>query len=146
MNTASARTPTMLVHESFKNTEGEDHIPRSARIAVRRALSNVCSLWRLCEKAACRRAGCCKGGPDQCLGSWTPLLATAVISGGIGTLAGKQEGLSFDELYARHPNEIMALARWNDRLDGQFLSPQAPRGERDNGRRGERLATPDRRR
>jgi hypothetical protein len=93
-------------------------LPRSARVATQRALSNIYSLWCLCEKTACRRAGRCTGEPRDCLDAITPLLADTVIEGGVHTLEGKMEGLSFDELYARHPDEILALSAWNTLIEG----------------------------
>ena len=55
-----------------------------------------------------------------------PLLAPAVIEGGLRTLEAKSERLSFDELFARHPDEVLALAAWNVRIEGPAEAPPAP--------------------
>jgi hypothetical protein len=99
-------------------------LPRSARVATQRALSDIYSFWCLCEKTACRRGRRCTGEPRGCLDAITPLLAEDVIEGGLRMLEGKMERLSFDELYARHPDEILALAAWTTRIEGPVPAPQ----------------------
>lgn len=126
MNTASMQNQMSIPHEISEFPDGEERLPPAARLAMGRLTSNLFALWCLCEKGACRRAGRCKGDPNECLETLTPLLATKVIDGALCFFKGHEQGLSFEELYKRHPDEIVAFAHWRTCIDRRPLRPGAP--------------------
>lgn len=143
MNTASTRNQVNAPHETSELFHDEERIPPAARVAVQRVVSDLYSLWCLCDKGACRRARRCKGNPKECLETLTPLLASEVIDGGHYFFEGKEQGLSFEELYERHPDEIAALGNWRAAIDRRPLPPgardipkahTAPNGQRKRAR------------
>lgn len=139
MNTASMQHHMDTPHETSEFPCGEERLPPAARVAIHRAVSNLYSLWRLCAKRACWRAGGCKGDPTECLDTLAPLLAPEVIEGGRCMFAAKAKGLSFEEFCERLPDEFLAFTHWRECIDRRPL----PRAARDipkasaapNGRR-----------
>jgi hypothetical protein len=83
-----------------------------ASIAVARLLANTLSLWGLCRSARCRRNRACMGAPLECLADCGTLLSDDVFEGGLACIDGQCEGLSFDQAFARWPDQLAALSQW----------------------------------
>ena len=84
--------------------------------AVQRLLSNHFAFWCLCEASTCRRARSCKGDPARCLDACMPLLPEDAHRGGLRVFEGHAEELSFDEAFARWPDEMLAWTHWVNHL------------------------------
>jgi hypothetical protein len=125
MDSISTPSLTAAARDTFELAGGEPPLPAHARIAAERILSNAYSLWGVCTKSACRRARCCRGAAGECLAAWIPSLAPDVADGGLRMLEGQLNGLSFDELYTRHPDEISALAHWRSNIARRFPTSRA---------------------
>jgi hypothetical protein len=95
--------------------------------ALRRTLSDIYSFWCLCDKAACRRAGRCKGEPRDCLDAMMPLISAPVCEGGQRMVEAKCDGLTFDEALARWPDELASLWAWNNRIENRLGAPRPRR-------------------
>src|SRR5579875_1438757 len=122
--TQHAAAPEELSEEEFERRYPPGHsIHKQIRQAIDRSFSDIFSFWCLCDLAACRRAGCCKGNPSHCVGMFRPMLADDVHDGGIAVFEGKMEGLSFEQLLERHRDELMAWIAWKLRIENR---PGAP--------------------
>jgi hypothetical protein len=86
-------------------------------IAVARLLANTLSLWGLCRSARCRRNRACMGNPHECLEGCGALLSDDVFDGAMACIEGQCEGLSFDQAFARWPEQLAALAHWTTRIE-----------------------------
>jgi hypothetical protein len=138
MDSTSIHSPTTASRDTFELVKAEQLLPDHTRIAAERILSDAYSLWGVCAKSACRRARCCRGAGGECLAAWIPSLAPDVVDGGLCMLEGQLNSLSFDELYARHPDEIAALARWRWCINLRSVPPRRP----SSVKHGRRLAPP----
>jgi hypothetical protein len=47
---------------------------------ARRLIANQFQLWRYCDHSRCRRSGCCRGEPRDCLHIGLPLLPLSAIT------------------------------------------------------------------
>jgi hypothetical protein len=92
--------------------------------AIDRWFSNAYAFWRLCERRACRRAQCCKGDPSHCVETFGPLLPDDVHDGAIAVFEGKTEGLSFEAVVQRYPEQLAAWADWKTRLENRAGAPR----------------------
>lgn len=94
---------------------------------IGRLTSDTYAFWRLCGRAACRRAGRCNGDPNSCCAACMPLLSDAVLAGGDAMFEGRRLGLSFDEARARWPEELTALATWRNAIGRPRRGRPGPR-------------------
>jgi hypothetical protein len=132
--TATTTNATTQPRSNAPDDEGPDEFERrfppghpvheAVRTGINRWFSNVYSFWCLCDRPACRRSGCCKGDPSHCCDLFRPLLPDDVHDGGITVFEGKNEGLSFDEVWARYPDELAAWDDWKTRLEQRAGAPR----------------------
>jgi len=54
----------------------------------RRQFANTLGLWHFCARSTCRRGGCCRGEPKECLQAALPLLPAETLE---SLLADKKE-------------------------------------------------------
>jgi hypothetical protein len=73
----------------------------TAREAALRDWNKVLGLWRVCDKAACQRGGCCRGNVRACTPRNFALVPEGVRGWFCCLLAAKEEKLSFDDALAR---------------------------------------------
>lgn len=79
-----------------------------------RALSNLLSLWALCDRAACRRARACRGDARRCIADCSHLVPPDVRIWVAELLACKRDGLSYDEARLSLPRELeQSWSAWN---------------------------------
>lgn len=74
---------------------------RAEEIEIEKAAhgwSKLLATWRLCEKAACRRAQACRGAGRACLKAKFPLLPEGVRNWFIGFEGQRVEGFPFEEM------------------------------------------------
>jgi hypothetical protein len=80
----------------------------------RRNLSEMLALWAVCPRAACRKAGGCRGRNADCLprdAEKVPLAARLFV---LTLFSGKEDGLAYDDALARIPDELAAdYAAWH---------------------------------
>jgi len=82
-------------------------------IAIEKAAhdySFLLATWKLCDKAACRRAHVCRGAGRACLKAKFPLLPQDVQDWFIGFIWHKMEGVPFEEAWHNLERSTLAPA------------------------------------
>jgi hypothetical protein len=127
--TQQGDAPAAMSEDEFERRFPPGHpVHEAVRTAVNRWFSDIFSFWCLCDRPACRRAGCCKGDPSHCVDMFRPLLPDDVHDGGVAVFEGRNEGLSFDQVLEHHRDDLAALHDWNTRLE-QRAGARRKRGQ-----------------
>jgi len=100
---------TVASDEAKLPPEAQDRIHK----AVQRWRAELLCLWKLCPRAACRRAHACSADPDFCVERFT-LLVNEDVRDAVDTLhEAKLLGRSYDEARAMaRPGSMEAYDRW----------------------------------
>ena len=99
-----------------------------ARERIRKAAqlwrAQMLCLWKLCPKAACRKAQACSGDPDFCVGRFESLASDDVRTAVETLMNAKLFGSSYDDGCAMSPpGSIEAYHVWLANLFGQQAAP-----------------------
>lgn len=98
------------------------------RKAAQRWRAQMLCLWKLCPKAACRKARACSGDPDFCVERFELLVSDDVRTAVESLHDGKLYGHSYDEACAMAPpGSIEAYDVWLANLFGQEAPPLTSR-------------------
>jgi hypothetical protein len=95
-----------------------------AFITIQRTRANFLGFPALCTKAVCRKASKCSADPDICMDHMGPDVSEDVKR------AGKIQGLSFDEVFAKAPRELAAYCEWLGKVRETRAQPDAMRRSR----------------
>jgi len=109
-------TPTLPA--ARKSSQGEGKRARSPDpTPLLRWMSDMLCLWSLCANAACRRSRACARNPRECLARCAPLTPEAAREGAKLMLDGLGQGLGYDALREKAPEEIAAVEDWIARVE-----------------------------
>jgi hypothetical protein len=84
-----------------------------------RTIGDALVLWRLCNRAACRRAKACKGPPRQCIGECAAMVPVPAREFVIRVLGDKEAGFTPEEAARDHPREAEAFFEWRRAAGGE---------------------------
>jgi hypothetical protein len=79
--------------------------------------ADLIALWGLCGRAACRRAGRCRGEPRDCLPRCAPLVPEDVREGAKLLAEARANGMSFDEVLQECSDAIEDIGEWMELVE-----------------------------
>ena len=95
---------------------------------LQRWKANMLCFADLCIKTACRRARTCSADPDFCMGHLAPFVTDDVRQGVDALMEGNLDGLTYDEVRARSPQDIAAYEGWLEKISESRLGRAQVRG------------------
>ena len=79
----------------------------------KRLIADLYCIWRLCGRAACRKARTCRGTPEDCLKRCMPLVPEDARMWVVALMEGKEFGEPFEVALAEVPKECtQAFDAW----------------------------------
>jgi hypothetical protein len=77
-----------------------------------RLLSNMFCLAQFCDRAACKRAGECRGNAERCLALYSECVALEAREFVVELMTSRELGYSFEEAMRRDKEGVKEFAAW----------------------------------
>jgi hypothetical protein len=92
---------------------GEEPPPERRPAASLRDCSDALLLWRLCDRATCKRAKTCSGDAERCLTRHSPHVPLDARHFIIDVMNSLEFGYTFDEALKQHKEGARAYVAWS---------------------------------